>query len=43
MPPRVKTVSHEDRLTLVEHLDELRSRLIVCVVVLGVALALCFW
>lgn len=43
MPPRVKPVSHEDRLTLVEHLDELRSRLIVCVVVLGVALALCFW
>jgi sec-independent protein translocase protein TatC len=43
MPPRVKTVSHEDRLTLVEHLDELRTRLIVCAVVLGVALALCFW
>jgi sec-independent protein translocase protein TatC len=43
MPPRVKAVSHEDRLTLVEHLDELRSRLIVCSVVLGVALALCFW
>lgn len=43
MSPRVKAVSHEDRLTLVEHLDELRSRLVVCVVVLGVALALCFW
>src|SRR3954469_20858627 len=43
MSPRVKAVSHEDRLTLVEHLDELRSRLIVCVVVFGVALALCFW
>jgi sec-independent protein translocase protein TatC len=43
MAPRVKTVSHEDRLTLVEHLDELRSRLIVCIVVFGVALALCFW
>jgi len=40
---RVKAVSHEDRLTLVEHLDELRARLIVCIVVLGVALALCFW
>jgi sec-independent protein translocase protein TatC len=40
---RVKAVSHEDRLTLVEHLDELRTRLIVCIVVLGVALALCFW
>jgi sec-independent protein translocase protein TatC len=43
MPPRVKAVTHDDRLTLVEHLDELRSRLIVCAVVLGVALALCFW
>jgi sec-independent protein translocase protein TatC len=43
MPPRVKAVSHEDRLTIVEHLDELRSRLIVCIVVFGVALALCFW
>jgi sec-independent protein translocase protein TatC len=40
---RVKAVSHEDRLTLVEHLDELRARLIVCILVLGVALALCFW
>jgi sec-independent protein translocase protein TatC len=40
---RVKAVSHEDRLTLVEHLDELRSRLIVCILVLGVALGLCFW
>jgi sec-independent protein translocase protein TatC len=43
MSPRVKPVSHEDRLTLVEHLDELRARLVVCIVVLGVALALCFW
>jgi sec-independent protein translocase protein TatC len=43
MARRVKAVSHEDRLTLVEHLDELRTRLIVCIGVLGVALALCFW
>lgn len=43
MPRRVKAVSHEDRLTLVEHLDELRARLIVCIAVFGVALALCFW
>ena len=43
MARRVKAVSHEDRLTLVEHLDELRTRLIVCIAVLGVALALCFW
>lgn len=43
MARRVKAVSHEDRLTLVEHLDELRNRLIVCLAVFGVALALCFW
>jgi sec-independent protein translocase protein TatC len=41
--PRVGPVSHEDRLTLVEHLDELRSRLIVSLVVLSVVFALCFW
>jgi sec-independent protein translocase protein TatC len=40
---RMRAVSHEDRLTLVEHLDELRTRIVVCLVVLGVALALCFW
>jgi sec-independent protein translocase protein TatC len=43
MPRRVRAVSHEDRLSLVEHLDELRSRIIVSIAVLGVALALCFW
>lgn len=43
MPRRVKAVSHEDRLTLVEHLDELRARLIVCIVVFAVALGLCLW
>jgi Twin arginine targeting (Tat) protein translocase TatC len=43
MPRRVKAVSHEERLSLVEHLDELRSRIVVCIVVFGVALALCFW
>ena len=43
MARRVKAVSHEDRLTLVEHLDELRSRLIACIAVFGAALAVCFW
>jgi sec-independent protein translocase protein TatC len=43
VPRRVRAVSHEDRLSLVEHLDELRVRLIVCIVVFGVALGLCFW
>jgi sec-independent protein translocase protein TatC len=43
MPRRVRAVSHEDRLSLVEHLDELRSRIVVCIAVFGVALALCLW
>ncbi len=40
---RMRPVSHEDRLTLVEHLDELRMRIVVCLTVVGVAFALCFW
>jgi sec-independent protein translocase protein TatC len=40
---RVKAISHEDQLTLVEHLDELRARIVVSIAVFGVALALCFW
>jgi sec-independent protein translocase protein TatC len=43
MSRRVRPVSHEDRLSLVEHLDELRTRLVVCAAAFGVALALCFW
>jgi sec-independent protein translocase protein TatC len=41
--PRIKPIDHEDRLSIVEHLDELRSRLIVCSLVFVVALGLCFW
>jgi sec-independent protein translocase protein TatC len=40
---RLRAVSHEDRLTLVEHLDELRTRIVVCIVVFGVAFGLCLW
>lgn len=36
-------VDHEDRLTLVEHLDELRTRIIISIAAFGVAFALCFW
>ena len=43
MARRVRPVSHQDELTLVEHLDELRHRLIVSLAAFGVALALCFW
>lgn len=43
MARRVRAVSHEDRLTLVEHLDELRIRIVVCIASIVVALALCLW
>src|SRR4051812_37031052 len=37
-----RPVGHEDRLSLVEHLDELRSRLIISVIVLIAAFSVCF-
>jgi sec-independent protein translocase protein TatC len=36
-------VSHDDRLSLVDHLDELRSRLIICVVSVVVIFGVCLW
>ncbi len=39
----LRPVGHEDRLSIVDHLDELRSRLIICGVALLVAFGLCFW
>jgi len=41
--PRIKPIDHEDRLSIVDHLDELRTRLILCVLVFVVAFAACFW
>jgi sec-independent protein translocase protein TatC len=41
--PRIKPIDHEDRLSIVEHLDELRTRLIICAFVVIVAFGLCFW
>src|SRR5947199_5871998 len=40
---RLKPVSHEDRLTVVEHLDELRTRILVSLFAFAVAFGLCFW
>jgi sec-independent protein translocase protein TatC len=40
---RLRPVDFEDRLTLVEHLDELRTRIIICISALSLAFALCFW
>jgi sec-independent protein translocase protein TatC len=38
-----RPVGHDDRLTLVEHLDELRTRVVVAIAAFVVALGLCFW
>jgi sec-independent protein translocase protein TatC len=40
---KLKPVSHDARLTVVEHLDELRTRIVVSLAAFGVALGLCFW
>src|SRR4051794_26740690 len=40
---RQRPLDFEDRLTLVEHLDELRTRIVVSISAFGVAFALCFW
>ncbi|WCB97056.1 hypothetical protein DSM104299_05828 [Baekduia alba] len=41
--PAIRPVGHEERLSLVEHLDELRTRLILCVVAFILAFSLCYW
>jgi sec-independent protein translocase protein TatC len=43
MPPKLRPIGHEDRLSVVDHLDELRHRLIVCGIALVVAFGFCFW
>ncbi len=39
----IRSIDHDQHLTLVDHLDELRTRLIVALLVLGAAFAFCFW
>jgi sec-independent protein translocase protein TatC len=43
MATALKPIAHDDRLTIVDHLDELRTRLITCAVVFVVVFAVCFW
>ena len=43
MPKVLRPIGHEDRLSIVDHLDELRSRLIICLVALLVAFGVCWW
>jgi sec-independent protein translocase protein TatC len=39
----VRPVGHEQRLSLIEHLDELRTRLIYCIVAFVVCFSICYW
>lgn len=40
---RIRPVRHDEEISLVDHLDELRWRIIASLVALGVAFLLCFW
>jgi sec-independent protein translocase protein TatC len=42
MAKALRTVAHDDRLSLVEHLTELRVRLIICIVAFVAATTVCF-
>jgi sec-independent protein translocase protein TatC len=42
-PVRWRPISHEEHLSVVGHLDELRTRLIVSLLSLAVAFGICFW
>jgi sec-independent protein translocase protein TatC len=39
----LKPIGHEEKLSLVEHLDELRTRLIICLVAYLAVFGICFW
>jgi len=42
-PARVRPVPHDAQLSVVDHLDELRTRLIVSLLAIAVAFGICFW
>ena len=40
---RFRPISHDTRLSVVDHLDELRTRLMVWLITVAVAFGICFW
>ena len=42
-PLRWRPIGHADQLSVVDHLDELRTRLIVSLLAVAVAFGICFW
>ncbi|HYH87937.1 MAG TPA: twin-arginine translocase subunit TatC [Solirubrobacteraceae bacterium] len=43
MATKLKPIAHEDRLSIVEHLTELRTRIVICVIAFTVAFGFCLW
>jgi sec-independent protein translocase protein TatC len=43
MLKRLRPIGHDDRLSVVDHLDEFRNRLFICIAVLAVVFGVCFW
>jgi sec-independent protein translocase protein TatC len=43
MPKVLRPIGHEERLSIVDHLDELRNRMIICGIALAIAFGVCFW
>jgi sec-independent protein translocase protein TatC len=43
MATRLKPIAHDERLSLVEHLDELRTRIIICILTFTVVFGVCLW
>ena len=43
MASALRTVAHDDRLSLVEHLTELRVRIVICLVAFVACTVVCMW
>ena len=43
MATRLKPIAHDERLSIVEHLDELRTRILICLAVFSLAFGVCLW